>query len=103
MLLSEIQFKATFGNKMVDVTETAEPVVDIWPYVNQLVQIVPELIHTAESGVVDNVYRNSIATFDHVVLPTSRKGVVCVIVVDIKAANVFGHHLLDMNELYGLS
>lgn len=34
--LTEIEFRSTFTDKMIDVTETAEPVVDIWPYVEQL-------------------------------------------------------------------
>lgn len=34
--LTEREYKDTMTGKMVDVTETAKPVVDIWPYVELL-------------------------------------------------------------------
>jgi hypothetical protein len=36
--LTEAEFGNTFGSKMTDVTQTAEPVVDIWGYVEELVK-----------------------------------------------------------------
>lgn len=103
MLLTETQFQSTFGDKMVDVTESAEPVVDIWPYVGRLVSGSPFLDYTARNKLVDKVYRNKFGMYDHVILPRSQQGVVCVIVVDIKGTAVYGHYFLNMNQLYGLS
>ena len=53
--LSETEFKNTFGTKMTDVTETADPVIDIWDYVEELVNqnIVDK--HVLENNLVDKV------------------------------------------------
>ena len=74
-LLTEKEFKSTFTDKMIDVTQTAEPVVDIWPYVEQLVEekIVEQF--TFENGLVEKVYHNQTTTFEQILLPTSDKNV----------------------------
>jgi hypothetical protein len=93
--LSEADYKACFAEPMRDVTATAEPVVDIWPYADEL--DVPEL------GDVAHVYRSGDARFDHVMIATGRANVFLVIVVDIAASAIHGHRLLDLNAEYGLS
>ena len=100
--LSEIEFKNTFGSKMTDVTKTAEPVVDIWDYVEKLVNqnIVDE--HVLENNLVDKVYRNDTSTFDQVLLPTDNKNAFIILVVDIVNETLFGHFKLDLNKEYGL-
>jgi hypothetical protein len=101
--LSETEFKITFGTKMTGVTETAEPVVDIWDYVEELVNqnIVDK--HVLENKLVDKVYRNDTSTFDQVLLPTDNKNVFIVLVVDIENETFFGHFKLDLNKKYGLT
>ena len=48
--LTESQFRNTFGNKIIDITQTAEPVLDIWNYGEVLVK----------QNLVDNyVYENN--------------------------------------------
>lgn len=53
---------------MIDVTESAEAVLDIWPYVRQLNEqnIVADSIFNGE--LVEHVYRTDTDTFDHVLL-----------------------------------
>jgi hypothetical protein len=102
-LLTEKEFKSTFTNKMIDVTQTAEPVVDIWPYVQQLTadKIVDE--YTFDNGLVEKVYRNQTNTFDQILLPTPDKNVFIVILVDIINEIIKGHHRLDLNAEYELT
>ena len=64
--LTEEQFKSTFGDKMFDVTETAEPVLDIWEYVEQLSIDNIVLKYVLEKQIVEKVYRNSLNTFEHI-------------------------------------
>ncbi len=102
-LLTEEEFKSTFTDKMIDVTETAEPIVDIWPYVQELTKdkIVDQYI--VDKGLVEKVYRNQNGTFDQVLLPTSDKNTFIVILVDLAVENIKGHYKLDLNKEYGLT
>jgi hypothetical protein len=68
--LSAQEFAKTFGNTMTDVTETAEPVVDIWDYVEELVRQNSVDKYVYENNLVEKVYRSDTSTFDHVLLPT---------------------------------
>ena len=99
-LLSDAAFHATF-NQMQDVTETAESAVDIWPYVESITgaDLDGTSIHERD---VESVYRTGDGRFDHVLIPTNYQNVHLVIVVDRLAPTVMGHHLLNLNDKYGL-
>ena len=101
--LSEIEFKKTFGNNMIDITqmEIDEPI-DIWGYVKKLTEnkIVNRIIYERE--LVEKVYRNDSKTFDHILLTSEKKNVYPIIVVDLKRKIVIGHKILDLNREYGL-
>jgi hypothetical protein len=102
-LLTEKEFKSTFTDKMQDVTQTAEPVVDIWPYVEQLTvdKIVDQ--YTFDNGLVEKVYRNQTNTFDQILLPTPDKNTFIIILVDLLNKKIKGHYRLDLNTEYGLT
>jgi hypothetical protein len=89
-------------DKMVDVTRTAEPVVDIWQYVGQLTKDKEVLEYVFNNQLVEMVYRNGAQTFDHVLLPTDNSDTFVVIVVDLGQKKIKGHRRLDLNEEYGL-
>lgn len=100
--LTEAEFKSTFTERMLDVTQTAEPIVDIWPYVQQLTiqKIVDE--YTFNNSLVEKVYRNQTSTFEQVLLPSSNKNEFIIIVVDLVNKNIKGYYRLDLNSEYGL-
>ena len=97
------EYKSTMTPKMFDVTETAEPEVDIWRYIETLFldKIVDN--YTFENQLVEKIYRNQTNTFDHVLLPTSSKNKFIVIIVDLNNKNIMGYHSLDLNLEYGLT
>jgi hypothetical protein len=101
MLLDEKQFLATFGAPMRDVTREATNVVDIWHYVES---VPPEDLcgHEVYDRFVENVYRDATGRFDHVQVMTKTKNVYLTVVVDLQHGVVHGHHLLDLNEKYGV-
>lgn len=101
--LTEQEYKSTMTGKMIDVTDSAEPVVDIWPYVEVLKDnnIVPNNVFIEE--LVESVYANEDASFHHVLLPTGNKNVFVVLVIDVAAQRIQGHFKLDLNEQYGLT
>lgn len=93
MLLSEAAYRATLAAPMTDVTDSAEPVVDIWPYIDAL----PE----AEGlGDVDRVYRSGTGDHDHVLITTSVANAYLVVIVDLRQSAVLGHYRLDLNWEY---
>lgn len=101
-LLDVAEFEATLSEPMRDVAATATNVIDIWPYVAAIP--VNELFGAkVVNGYVEHVYRNGNDTFDHVVVVTQTQNVFVVVVVDLTRDRILGHHLLDLNQQYGLS
>ena len=101
-LLSEDEYKSTMTPKMVNVTETAEPTVDIWEYVEKLTVENVVSKYVLENGLVEKVYRNQTDTFDHVLLPTPKDNCFVLLIIDLVAEKVKGHYLLDLNAEYGI-
>jgi hypothetical protein len=96
--LTEGEFKSTFGDRMVNVTDSAEPVLDIWPYVKQLNKqgIITDFVLNNES--VESIYRTDALTFEHILLSGSKSNHYVVIVVDLNSCVIAGHYLLDLNS-----
>lgn len=100
-LLDATQYRQTFVEPMRDVTNTATNVIDIWPYMRAIPN--EELWgHRWIAGVVAHVYRNGNGSHDHVLVQTTTKDVYLAVVVDLGHNRILGHHLLDLNEAYGL-
>jgi len=100
--LTTDQFRTTFGKQMVDVTQTAEPKVDIWPYIKQLTKENIVLNYVLDNQLVEKVYRDSANTFDHILLPTDYKDIFMVIVVNLKRKQIIGHIKLDLKQEHGV-
>jgi hypothetical protein len=101
-LLDEKAFRATLATPMRNVTNEATNVLDIWPYV-AAVPVAELGGHSVYDRFVEYVYRDPIGRFDHVLVMTTTKNVYLVVVVDLHSDSIFGHHLLDLNNEYGLS
>ena len=100
--LTHKEYLATMNSPMTNVTDNANPTVDIWPHVRHLVdlKLVPERV--LENYLVEAVYRDPTNSFDHVLLPTGSKTVMACLIVDIRNRNVVGYHMLDLAKEYGL-
>lgn len=98
--LTKEQFAATCTQKMANVTQTAEAVTDIWPYVNALIDAeYPK--HETGSWDVTTVYESNNG-FQHVLIATDIENVLVAIIIDREAGRVIGHRLLNLNREYGL-
>jgi hypothetical protein len=111
--LTEAEFLATFVEPMRNLSAIAVDhgddipsleggVVDIWPYV----AAVPAADLCGEEvrpQAVDGVYRSGDGRWDHVLVATGTQNVHLVVVVDVAADRVHGHHLLDLNAKYGIA
>ena len=92
------EFMDTMTEEMIDVTETTDATVDIWPYVAHLVKeniVAPEVLKNEE---VEIVYMNEDETFEHVLLPTDNENIFITVVVDLEEEMVIGHYRLDLTE-----
>ena len=101
-LLTDEAFHATMVDPMKPVTQCVEEeACDIWQYI----KAIPEADFAGYSigeNDVEMVRRTGDQVFDHVLIPTNTKNVYLVIVVHLLNNAVFGHHLLNLNEKYGL-
>ena len=98
--LSSEEFDAYFSLGMKNVTTTGDAVVDIWPYVDaipadDLGEVIPHDVHY--------VFRAKDDAHDHVIIATCIENLELVIVIDRQLSAIVGHHLLNLNALYGLS
>jgi hypothetical protein len=100
--LDEAAFRSTFAEPMRDVTPSAKPVVDIWPYVRA---VPPSELrgHEVWDDFVESVYRTGDERFDHVLVCTKTPDVFLAVVVNRTERNIYGHHLLNLRQFYGLS
>jgi siderophore synthetase component len=88
------------GSLMNDVTATAEPVVDIWPYVEELVHEDLVSAYVFENCLVEKCYRNDAGSYEHVLLPTGDLNIFMVLIIQLSTESIFGHYLLDLEALY---
>lgn len=100
--LTEFEYLATMCPPLQDVTEAATDVLDIWPYVGSVTAADLEG-HLIYEDFVEAVYRSSDGGFEHVLVMTKTRNTYLVVVIDLVRNAVLGHHLLDLNEKYGIS
>lgn len=100
--LSEDAFLKILAAPMRNVTNEATDAIDIWPYVDA-VPAADLRGHQVYDRFVEYVYRDATNRFDHVLVMTKTKNVYLTVVVDLSQACIHGHHLLYLNEKYGLS
>jgi hypothetical protein len=99
--LAEDEFRATFAAPMQRAGPDAEPPIDFWPYFEE---IPPEDFegYDCSAGVVTYVWRGGDGRYEHVLVNSEDRDVFMVIVLDLRAAAIAGHHLLDLPQWYGL-
>ena len=86
---------------MRKVTEQAVEPIDISGYVDA-VPAADLNDYEICRGLVECVYRSSDDRFDHIMVMTKSKNVYLVVIIDLHHRAIHGHHLLDLNKLYGL-
>jgi hypothetical protein len=101
VLLSDTEFHATFAEPMRNITGVEREVTDIWPYYETIppAELLPFVIVDAH---VEYVYRSGDERFDHVLISTDIDNVFLVLVINLREREIIGHHVLNLNEKYGL-
>jgi hypothetical protein len=59
--------------------------------------------HDFSAGAVPYAWRMPDSTYEHVLVQCETPNVFLVLVLDLIGRSVAGHHLLDLNRLYGLA
>jgi len=89
-------------NPAVKVGGDDAPPFDFWPYFEAIPSADFEG-HDCSAGHVDWVYRDGGGRWEHVLVTSDMPSTFMVIVLDLAAGQVHGHHLLDLNKRYGLT
>ena len=100
--LTEDEYKASWhGDRMINSTDTAEEVLDIWPYVRAVMaDSYPDLQHTGSD--VYRIYESEDGEIHHVYVDVGVPNLHLVIVVSVVAREIEGHYHLNLGKLYGL-
>ena len=101
-VLTKEEFYDTMRSKMLDVTEFADPVIDIMPYVTELVKNSILSSKILEINLVEKVFRNIDYTYEHVLVPTTDQDTFIVIVIDRNTPAINGHYKLGLTDEYDL-
>jgi len=102
--LSDEEFKATFSMPMRFVEADASPptVVNLRDYLSACLTDL-RLPTTVKDIEIHYVYISGDEKYEHILFFYGVKNIYLVIVVDLKNATVFGHHILNLNAQYGLT
>jgi hypothetical protein len=106
-LLSRSEFLSLAHGELKNVTGREESlypngVIDIGPYVRAVPSEDLAGYTIPDELFVDVIYRALDGPFDLIHVMTKRKNVFLIIAVDVTNDRIHGHHLLDLNEEYGL-
>ncbi|MCY6412264.1 hypothetical protein QTA56_08985 [Acinetobacter sp. VNH17] len=93
--LSQEEYQATFFPPMLDVTETAEEIVDLWDYADPVIE---QLYHscTAWEWYVKHIYETG-DEFQHLNIPVPLDNTYLVVIVDKPKQKILGHYVLDLH------
>lgn len=99
--LNKEQYLAAMGEKMINITETAELSEDIWNCAEELIRTASASAESVWKRRLEAVYENDTHTFRHILLFGEEKNQYVVIVVDLTDNSILGYYPLDLNEEYG--
>jgi len=99
--LTEPEYRATFGPRMVRAGPDEPPPFDFWPYFDAIPRADFDGFDCT-AGQVQWVYRDSNGKFEHVLVSSQDPNVFLVLVLDRHSGTVVGHRLLNLRNEYGL-
>lgn len=100
--ISDDEWPGYFAEPMQRLSHEAEPPFDFWPYVEGI-PVEDFEGFDCSAGQVHYAYRHPLGRFEHILINSNDRNVFMVIVLDRDASSVVGHHLLRLDELYGLT
>lgn len=97
--LTEEEYKASFSPPMLDVTEDADEIVDLWSYADQVIE---DKYHNCPAWEwrVKLIYETRDGSYQHINIPVPKSNTYLSIVVDKANRKIVGHYILDLGALY---
>ena len=89
---------STFVHPMRRLTEVPRDEIEVWPYVDEL----GDDPYGTDGNDIECVYRSADGRWDHVLIPSDAVPVYLVVVIDREHDEVLGHHVLTLNDQYGI-
>ena len=97
--LSKQEYEATFSLPMLDVTESAEELIDLWPYAGAVVD--------ADYPDADDwdwrvmfIYESRDGAYQHLYVPVPEDNKYLLVVVSKQQKQIVGHYYLDLQAIY---
>ncbi|MEU8228424.1 hypothetical protein AB0C12_02355 [Actinoplanes sp. NPDC048967] len=100
--LTEEEFKATTVPRPARLDTDEAPPFDFWPYFDAIPPADFEG-HDFSDGDVPYGWTMTGTPYQHVLIQCETPDVFLVLVLDLEERAVAGHHLLDLNQVYGLA
>ena len=89
---------STIVHPMVELHEVPREEIEVWPYVDDLGDDPFDI----EGNDVECVYRSADGRWDHVLIPSAVPPIYLVVVIDVARNEILGHHVLTLNDQYGV-
>ncbi|MEM7359990.1 MAG: hypothetical protein AAF431_12890 [Pseudomonadota bacterium] len=100
-LLTDEEFHSTFFGPMRNITGSPLPA-GIWEYADEIIESEYQSFSEWDWR-VQYIYETGNKKYHHISIPAPKDNAYLVIVLDPKAKEFIGHHILDLNEKYGLN
>jgi len=93
------EYQETFSPPMIDVTDNAEELVDLWSYANPIIE---DKYHscTAWEWHVMTIYETIDGAYQHVGIPVPKDDTYLCIIINKAKRTIVGHIVLDLRALY---
>lgn len=98
-LLTKEEYQATLVSNMVNVTGSAEEIVDLWGYADPIIE---SEYHncSAWEWKVNHIYETPDGQFQHIGIAVPVDNTYLVVIADKANKSIMGHYILDLGKLY---
>ena len=96
-LLTKDEYNSCFEPPMVNVSDTAEELVDLWDYADKVIE---SDYHScpAWDWRIDHIYETSSDTYQHIGIPVPRDDTYLLVIVDKLKKCIVGHYILELGN-----
>jgi hypothetical protein len=96
--LTKEEYEATFSPPMIDVSQIADEIVDLWAYADPIIN---DLYHncSAWEWEVKYIYEARDGSYQHINIPVPRDNTYLSIIVSKLNKRIIGHYILDLGAL----
>ena len=100
-LLSKEEYDETLSPNMINVTESAEEIVDLWGYADPIIE---SDYHncTAWNWGVNHIYESQDGSYQHIGIAVPIDNTYLIVIANKNEKKIIGHYILDLGLMYGV-